>query len=87
MIECFIDHVAASEQKRIVCLSSLMGSITRNTSGGHYLYRSTKAALDMVVKGLAIDLHDRGVTVMRCTPGWCAPHGRRRAGTSPRKRA
>ncbi len=70
MIERFIDHVAQSEQKKIVCLSSLMGSITRNTSGRHYLYRSTKAALNMVVRSLAIDLRDRGVTLVALHPGW-----------------
>jgi NAD(P)-dependent dehydrogenase (short-subunit alcohol dehydrogenase family) len=70
MIECFVDHVVRSKQKKIVCLSSLMGSITRNTSGRHYLYRSTKAALNMVVKGLAVDLRDRGATVVVLHPGW-----------------
>jgi NAD(P)-dependent dehydrogenase (short-subunit alcohol dehydrogenase family) len=70
LIESFIDHVARSEQKRIVCLSSLMGSIGRNASGRHYLYRSTKAALNMVVKSLSIDLRDRGVTVIAMHPGW-----------------
>jgi NAD(P)-dependent dehydrogenase (short-subunit alcohol dehydrogenase family) len=70
MIECFIEHVARSDKKRIACVSSLMGSIARNTSGGHYLYRSTKAALNMVVKGLAFDLRERGVTVVAVHPGW-----------------
>ena len=70
MAECFIDHVARSDKKRIVCVSSLMGSIARNTSGGHYPYRSTKAALNMVVKGLASDLRDRGVIVAALHPGW-----------------
>ena len=34
MIECFLDSVAASEQKRIVCLSSLMGSIAPTRPAG-----------------------------------------------------
>ena len=70
MCECFVEHVARSDKKRIVCVSSLMGSIARNTSGDHYLYRSTKAALNMVVKGLAFDLRDRGVIVAALHPGW-----------------
>ena len=70
MIECFIDHVARSDKKRIVCITSLMGSIARNTSGGHYPYRSSKAALNMMVKGLAFDLRERGVVVTALHPGW-----------------
>ena len=47
-----------------------MGSIERNTTGRHYLYRSSKAALNAIVKSLAIDLKDRGVTVISLHPGW-----------------
>ena len=47
-----------------------MGSIAGNTGGRHYLYRSSKAALNAVVKSLAIDLRDRGVTVVTLHPGW-----------------
>ncbi len=70
MIECFLEHVARSDKKRIVCISSLMGSIARDTSGKHYLYRSSKAALNMVVKSLAFDLRDRGVVIVSLHPGW-----------------
>jgi NAD(P)-dependent dehydrogenase (short-subunit alcohol dehydrogenase family) len=70
LVECFIDHVAASERKLIACISSQMGSIAANTSGRHYLYRSTKAALNAVVKSLAIDLRDRDITVVTLHPGW-----------------
>ena len=70
MIECFIEHVARSDKKRIINISSLMGSIARDTSGKHYLYRSSKAALNMVVKSLAFDLRDRGVVVVSLHPGW-----------------
>jgi NAD(P)-dependent dehydrogenase (short-subunit alcohol dehydrogenase family) len=70
MVECFLENVARSNKKQIVCLSSQMGSITDNKSGAHYLYRSSKAALNMVVKSLSIDLRDRGVTVLALDPGW-----------------
>jgi NAD(P)-dependent dehydrogenase (short-subunit alcohol dehydrogenase family) len=70
MVECFVEHVARSERKLIACLSSAMGSIGGNTSGRHYLYRSSKAALNAVVKSLSIDLHDRGITVVALHPGW-----------------
>jgi NAD(P)-dependent dehydrogenase (short-subunit alcohol dehydrogenase family) len=70
MVECFVDNVARSNRKQIACLSSQMGSIAGNLSGAHYLYRSSKAALNMVVKSLSIDLRDRGVTVVTLDPGW-----------------
>ena len=47
-----------------------MGSMADNASGGAYLYRSSKAALNAVVRSLAVDLADRGVTVVAFHPGW-----------------
>ena len=70
VVECFLDNVVRSNRKQIACLSSQMGSIAGNQSGAHYLYRSSKAALNMVVKSLSIDLRDRGVTVVALDPGW-----------------
>jgi NAD(P)-dependent dehydrogenase (short-subunit alcohol dehydrogenase family) len=70
IVECFVDNVARSNRKQIACLSSQMGSIADNKSGAHYPYRSSKAALNMVVKSLSIDLRDRDVTVVALDPGW-----------------
>ena len=70
LAECFADHVARSERGTIACITSLMGSIAANSSGRHYLYRSSKAALNAVVKSLAIDLRDRGIKVVTVHPGW-----------------
>ncbi len=65
----FAEHVAASGQKRMAFVSSRMGSIEQN-SGGGYIYRSSKAALNAAVKSLAIDLAPRGVTAVVIHPGW-----------------
>lgn len=70
LVECFADHVAASQRKVVACVSSMMGSMARNTEGRHYLYRSSKAALNAVVKSLSIDLRDRGIAVVTLHPGW-----------------
>ena len=70
MAERFVEHVAGSERKLIVNISSRMGSIEENTSGGNYIYRSSKAALNMVAKGLSLDLAPRGITVAVFHPGW-----------------
>jgi len=71
MVEALIDNVVASERKQIVLISSKMGSMADNaTTGGAYLYRSSKAALNAVMRSLAVDLAERGVTVMAFHPGW-----------------
>ena len=68
--ECFADHVARSQLKLLVAISSQMGSIDDNSSGGSYIYRSSKAALNMVMKGLSVDFKARGITVAMFHPGW-----------------
>ncbi|KAG9189562.1 hypothetical protein G6011_06430 [Alternaria panax] len=47
-----------SSRPKVVILSSRMGSISANTSGGGYAYRASKAALNAVVKSFAIDIPD-----------------------------
>ena len=69
MAEAFSAQVARSDLKTIVAISSIMGSISDNSSGGNYLYRSSKAALNMVVKSLAIDLKANGITSVVFHPG------------------
>jgi len=47
-----------------------MGSITDNSSGGHYGYRASKAALNALGRSLAIDLKARGIAVAQLHPGF-----------------
>ncbi len=68
--ESFVDHVARGDLKRIVTITSRMGSIADNDSGGSYIYRSSKAALNAVMKSLSVDLRPRGITVVVIHPGW-----------------
>jgi NAD(P)-dependent dehydrogenase (short-subunit alcohol dehydrogenase family) len=68
--EAFVEHVARSKRKLIVTLTSGMGSIADNTSGGSIAYRSSKAAVNMVMRSLAIDLAPRGITCVVINPGW-----------------
>ena len=70
MAQRFVEHLARSEQRLIVNVSSRMGSVAQNSEGGHYIYRSSKAALNMVVKSLSVDLATRGITVVAVHPGW-----------------
>lgn len=70
LAERFADHVSKSQRKLIVNISSRMGSIADNSSGGSYIYRSSKAALNMISKSMANDLAERGITVVAFHPGW-----------------
>jgi NAD(P)-dependent dehydrogenase (short-subunit alcohol dehydrogenase family) len=69
MAEAFIEQVAASEQKKIINISSGQGSIT-NTFGGQYFYRASKAALNMVMRTLSVEVKKRGITVGLLSPGF-----------------
>jgi NAD(P)-dependent dehydrogenase (short-subunit alcohol dehydrogenase family) len=68
--EAFLEHVARSEQKKIVSITSGMGSIGRGPEGGAYAYRSSKAGLNMVMATAANDLKSRKVIVAVISPGW-----------------
>ena len=70
MVEAFVQQIARSQLKLVVTVTSQMGSIDDNGSGGSYLYRSSKAAANMVVKSLAVDLKDKGITSVAFNPGW-----------------
>jgi len=67
--EAFVDNVAASERKTMAMMSSRLGSITES-SGMTLPYSTSKAALNMLVKGLAAALRDRGIIVVALSPGW-----------------
>lgn len=67
--QAFAEHVARSTDKKIVAISSSMGSIGEG-SGGHYAYRMSKAALNMAMSVLGRDLQPRGVSVLVFCPGW-----------------
>src|SRR5262249_42607266 len=55
---------------KLVHITSQMGSIDDNTSGGSYAYRMSKAALNMAGRSLAVDLAGRGIISVLVHPGW-----------------
>ena len=69
MAEAFADHVAASKDRKLVAISSRLGSITF-ANNGRYSYRASKAALNMEWKGLSVDLASRGLICVVLHPGW-----------------
>lgn len=62
--------VMASQRKKMAFISSKVGSIADNSSGGSYIYRSSKTALNMAVKSLSLDLSGKGVVCLMLHPGW-----------------
>jgi NAD(P)-dependent dehydrogenase (short-subunit alcohol dehydrogenase family) len=65
-----LPHVRRGEGKKLVHITSGLGSIGDNKSGGHYAYRMAKAALNMMAKNLAMDLRGDGITSIVINPGW-----------------
>jgi NAD(P)-dependent dehydrogenase (short-subunit alcohol dehydrogenase family) len=78
LAESFVEHVARSERKVMAFVSSRMGSIALNLSGGSYAYRSSKAGLNAIIRSLAVDLARREICVLALHPGWAKtePGGR-----------
>ena len=68
--QAIIENIKKGSDKKIYFLSSQLGSIRDNTSGGMYIYRSSKTALNQVVKSLSVDLKPIGITVISLHPGW-----------------
>jgi NAD(P)-dependent dehydrogenase (short-subunit alcohol dehydrogenase family) len=68
--ERLIANLERGQRKLIVNITSRLGSIAENTSGGSYAYRSSKAALNMAAKSMSVDLKSRGIAVVVFHPGW-----------------
>ena len=58
-----------SPSAKVAMITSRMGSVDDNTSGGRYGYRMSKAALNIAAKSLSLDLASRGVSVAIIHPG------------------
>lgn len=69
--ECLIDNLRRGTDKKLVAITSKMGSIADNGSGGAYVYRSSKAALNAAFRSLAHDLRKSDqIAVAMVHPGW-----------------
>ena len=67
-VHAFLDKLATGA--RVALITSRMGSIADNTSGGSYGYRMSKAALNAAGRSLALDLASRGIMVGLLHPGY-----------------
>ncbi|WP_022945483.1 SDR family oxidoreductase [Pseudoalteromonas ruthenica] len=89
LAQAFFPHLARADSGVFAALSSKVGSHTENTKGGGYIYRSSKAALNSVVKSLSNDWREHGIKTVSLHPGWVrtqmgGPHALIDAGESAR---
>ena len=68
--QALLEHLGDAAKVGIV--TSRMGSVADNTSGGAYGYRASKAAVNAIGKSLAVDLAPRGIAVVLLHPGYVA---------------
>ncbi len=66
----FLPLLRAGHEPRLIHMTSLMGSIEDNRSGGSYPYRMSKAALNMASRSMAVDLRDERILSVVLHPGW-----------------
>lgn len=69
MAQAFAGHVARSPGRKLIAISSRLGSIALADSG-RYAYRASKTALNMEWRGLSKDLADTGLICVVLHPGW-----------------
>lgn len=69
LTQALLPNVLKSAQPRLGYVSSRVGSIADNSSGGSYAYRSSKTALNMICKNLSLELKAEGVVVVILHPG------------------
>lgn len=70
LTEALVEHLDRAPRPLVLATTSHMGSIADITRGRSYAYRSSKAALNAAMKGLAEELRPRGIGVLLLHPGW-----------------
>lgn len=68
--QALLPNIKKGSLKKVVSITSKMGSIDDNTSGSSYIYRSSKSALNMVMRSLQHDLSSYGIATLTLHPGW-----------------
>lgn len=68
LTNALMPYLLKSKEPRVVQITSKMGSIDDNSGGGYYAYRSSKSALNMITKSLAVDFPKVRFALVH--PGW-----------------
>lgn len=86
VVKTFLPNLKRGKSPRLINITSLMGSIADNSSGGYYAYRMSKTALNMFAKSFSIDYPD--IITLTLHPGWVRTNmGGPEAPTLPRESA
>jgi len=71
LTQALLPNLRAASTRQVIAVSSTAGSVTTNeTRGGWYAYRASKAALNQLLRTLALELRSEGFTVVAVSPGW-----------------
>jgi NAD(P)-dependent dehydrogenase (short-subunit alcohol dehydrogenase family) len=70
LTQALLPNLLKSSNPRIGNMSSRVGSVGDNSTGGSYAYRASKAALNSISKSMAMDLMDKGIVVVIMHPGY-----------------
>ncbi|KAL8895362.1 MAG: hypothetical protein Q9192_003683 [Flavoplaca navasiana] len=70
LTQALLPSLLQAKSPKLAFMSSRVGSIADNSSGGAYSYRSSKAALNSIGKSMAMDLKEKGVVVLLLHPGF-----------------
>lgn len=70
VVQNLLPNLEKGKLKLIVNISSRMGCIGENNTGDDYAYRSSKSALNSIMKSLQTDVQDKGIKVLLLHPGW-----------------
>jgi len=69
LIQALTPLLALGERPMVLNISSRKGSLNNKQEGGNYGYCASKAALNMITRAAAADLHERGIIVSAIHPG------------------
>lgn len=70
LTQYLLPNILASHEKKVVMISSIMGTVSMIQDAFSYAYRASKAALNAIMHTLAIDLSDQNVSIIGLHPGW-----------------
>jgi NAD(P)-dependent dehydrogenase (short-subunit alcohol dehydrogenase family) len=70
LTQALLSNLRAGERKLVVAVSSGLGSIGENSTGGWVAYRISKTALHQVMRTLSAELSSEGLSFVLISPGW-----------------
>jgi NAD(P)-dependent dehydrogenase (short-subunit alcohol dehydrogenase family) len=69
LTQALLPNIHKAQHPRIAVMSSRVGSMADNSTGGMYSYRSSKAAVNCLFKNLAVEIREKNITVILLHPG------------------